>query len=78
MFRLVYHIETVRVRGYFIRQPAQLFADALGLFVIMHDRILKQGAWPAVLSSVVRSAKEEAHARRRLKSLDRLYRTCPP
>ena len=45
----------------FIRQLAQLFADTLGLFlVIMHDGILKQGAWPAV-----------AHARRRLKSLDR-------
>ena len=51
-----------------IRQLAQFFADALGLgFVIMHDGILKQDAWPAV-----------AHARRRLKSLDRLYRTCPP
>jgi hypothetical protein len=41
----------------FIRQPAQLFTDALGLFLVtMHDRILKQS----------------------VKSLDRLYRTCPP
>ena len=52
----------------FIRHPAQLLADAFGLFLVtMHDGILKQGAWPAV-----------AHARRRLNSLDRLYRTCPP
>ena len=41
----------------FIRQPAQFFADAFGLFLAtMHDGILKQG----------------------VKSLDRLYRTCPP
>ena len=41
----------------FIRQLAQLFADALDLFLVtMHDGILKQG----------------------VKSLDRLYRTCPP
>ena len=52
----------------FIRQLAQLFADAFCLFLVtMHDGILKQGAMRAV-----------AHARRRLKSLDRLYRTCPP
>ena len=45
----------------FIRQFAQLLADAFVLFLVtMHDGILKQGAWPAV-----------AHARRRLKSLDR-------
>ena len=47
-----------------VRQLAKLGADALGLFLVsIHDGILKQGAWPAV-----------AHARRRLKSLDRLYR----
>ena len=42
------------------------FADAFG-FVTVHDGILKQRAWRAV-----------AHALRRLKSLARLYRACPP
>ena len=45
-----------RLPSNFIRQPAQLFADAFGLFLVtMHDRILKQSAWP----TVARSAKED-------------------
>ena len=48
-----------------IRQLAQFFAEAFGLFrVPMHNGILKQRAGHAVLSSVARSAKEEAHARK--------------
>ena len=50
------------------RQLAEFGAEAVGLgFVVVHDGILKQTAWPTV-----------ALARRRLKSLDRLNLACPP
>jgi hypothetical protein len=47
----------------FIRQPAQLFADALGLFVVtMHDGILKRDVSSRSIASIVlvlRSAQRE-------------------
>ena len=59
------------------RQPAQLFADALGLFlVIMHDGILKRCAAEATLrrGDSPTANPKGAQASAGVKSLDRLYR----
>ena len=58
----------------FIRQPAQLFADALGLFLVtMHDGILKRCAAEATLrrGDSPTANPKGAQASARVKSLDR-------
>ena len=61
----------------FIRQPAQLFADALGLFLVtMHDGILKRCTAEATLrrGDSPTANPKGAQASASVKSLDRLYR----
>jgi hypothetical protein len=62
----LYHTATLFKRhlpSNFIRHPAQLFADAFGLFlVIMHDGILERDASSCSIASIVlvlRSAKDD-------------------
>ena len=62
----LYHIAALfkhHLPSNFIRQPAQLFADALGLFLVtIHDGILKRDASSRLIASIVlvlRSAQRE-------------------